>query len=587
MDTYYIGLATTFHDPALAVVDSRGEIVFAEATERYLQHKRAFNMPADVRENVRRVLRDYCDPKARFVIAKPWSKKMMRFLNLQSFFGITNHEAFPKSSTRFTKYLMDWHSVLSVLWQQQSAFKLSGGNIADILCGEHGNRNVSFRHFEHHLTHAANACFTSPFEEAVCMIVDGQGEWGSISYYHYLQGKLERIGRVKGAESLGVIYGVSTSLCGFDAEKGEEWKVMGLAPYGKLNEEILAVYRELLSVEGLQIKYPSMAGIRTWKEKMQRWVRPPEASPMEAADFAFTIQYFYAEVMNKLLAALHARGLSDNLVLGGGCGLNSSYNGQIVGAQTGFSALHVPCAPSDDGNAIGSALLAWQEDHPGVRRKVAVQSPYLGTGISKTALSNLVRFGRIGSMKHFPGTIHTETARRLSEGKLVAWMQGRAEFGPRSLGNRSILADPRPPEMKEKINALVKFREEFRPFAPSVLDEHGGEYFQNYQVSAYMERTLAFSACAQEKVPATVHVNRTGRLQTVRREWNERYYDLISAFHALTGVPMLLNTSLNIMGKPIVHSVEDVIGLFYTSGLDVLVIDDYLFEKDHEAKPQP
>jgi len=170
----------------------------------------------------------------------------------------------------------------------------------------------------------------------------------------------------------------------------------------------------------------------------------------------------------------------------------------------------------------------------------------------------------------------------LAEGKLVAWMQGRAEFGPRALGNRSILADPRPPEMKEKINALVKFREEFRPFAPSILHEYGEEYFENYQVTPYMERTLTFTAAAEANVPAIVHVNRTGRLQSVKREWNGRYHDLISAFHRITGVPMLLNTSLNIMGKPIVHSVEDVLGLFYTCGLDVLVIGDYLIEKGDE-----
>jgi len=167
----------------------------------------------------------------------------------------------------------------------------------------------------------------------------------------------------------------------------------------------------------------------------------------------------------------------------------------------------------------------------------------------------------------------------LAGGKLVGWVQGRAEFGPRALGNRSILADPRPVDMKDRINTLVKFREEFRPFAPSILDEFGDEYFENYQVSPYMERTLTFKESVRQKIPAIVHVNRTGRLQSVRHEWNERFYDLIYAFYELTGVPLLLNTSFNIMGKPIMHSVEDAVGLFYTTGLDALAIEDYLIEK--------
>lgn len=199
--------------------------------------------------------------------------------------------------------------------------------------------------------------------------------------------------------------------------------------------------------------------------------------------------------------------------------------------------------------------------------------------MSARTLENLIQFGRLKNVRHLPETIAQETARLLTEGKLVGWVQGRAEFGPRALGNRSILADPRPPEMKERINSVVKFREEFRPFAPSILDEFGDEYFENYQVSPYMERTLTFKASAQQKVPAIVHVNATGRLQSVRREWNARYYDLIHAFYEITGVPMLLNTSFNIMGKPIIHSVEDAVALFYTTGLDVLVIEDYLIEK--------
>jgi carbamoyltransferase len=172
-----------------------------------------------------------------------------------------------------------------------------------------------------------------------------------------------------------------------------------------------------------------------------------------------------------------------------------------------------------------------------------------------------------------------EAARLLSEGKLIGWMQGRAEFGPRALGNRSILADPRRKDMKEKINGSVKFREEFRPFAPSILDEFGDQYFENYEFTPYMERTLRFRPEMRDRVPAVVHVDGTGRLQTVRKDWNKRFHDLLTEFNKLTGVPVLLNTSFNVMGKPIVHSVEDAVSVFLTTGLDALVIGDFLIAK--------
>ena len=191
----------------------------------------------------------------------------------------------------------------------------------------------------------------------------------------------------------------------------------------------------------------------------------------------------------------------------------------------------------------------------------------------------MLKFGQQSNVFHFPQSIAEETAKLLAEGALVGWFQGRAEFGPRSLGNRSILADPRQASMRDKINSRVKFREEFRPFAPSILDEYGDEYFENYQQSPYMERTLKYKKAVCHKVPAVVHVDGTGRLQTVKYEWNPRFYQLIEAFRQITDIPVLLNTSFNVMGKPIIHSVEDAVSVFYTSGLDVLVIDDYMIVK--------
>jgi carbamoyltransferase len=200
-------------------------------------------------------------------------------------------------------------------------------------------------------------------------------------------------------------------------------------------------------------------------------------------------------------------------------------------------------------------------------------------------LSRLLQFSGLEVATLDEAALCSTVAALLAAGHIVGWVQGRAEFGPRALGNRSILADPRSPDVKERINALVKFREEFRPFAPSILAEHGPAYFENFQASPYMERTLRFRDDVLARVPGVVHVDLTGRLQTVTRDENPRYHALIGAFHAITGVPILLNTSFNVMGKPIAHGVEDAISVFYTSGIDVLVIEDHLIAKAHVGLP--
>lgn len=576
--TFYIGLATTFHDPALAVVSPDGEVLFAEATERFLQDKHAYTSAADVRGLIRRVLREYCDPNAAYVVAKPWSAGFCRLMDLNYLSGITNHEKLAQRAPGMTRFLVDKSILFQALWQQQTSLKLSGGNIAGVLLQDFGNRKIRYLKFQHHLAHAANACFTSPFDEAACVVVDGQGEGGSMTYLDYRHGRLKTLEQLKGPESLGILYSICTDLCGFSSEAGEEWKMMGLAAYGELDPDILDTLQSLINIEGLKFKYPSLAAIKRWTEKMKTWARAPDAPPISVANLAHTVQFFYEQTLTELLGNFHQLGVSDHLVLGGGCALNSSYNGKILD-QTGFSQLHVPSAPGDDGNALGCALLAYYQDHPHQRPTASIQSPYLGSSIPATAIANLMRFGRFDKARQLTDGLCEEVARLLAEGKLIGWVQGRAEFGPRALGNRSILADPRDPDMKDRINALVKFREGFRPFAPAIIDAYGADYFENYQCSPYMERTLRFRPGMSERVPAVVHIDGTGRVQSVRREWNARYHDLLAAFHARTGVPILLNTSFNIMGKPIINSLEDALGLFFTTGLDALVIGDYLIEK--------
>jgi carbamoyltransferase len=577
LEKYYVGLGTSFHDPAIAVVDGSGKVVFAEATERYLQDKRALGCAADLRETVRRIVTDHCDPSADYVVAKSWSRRATMALDALSLLGLTSHERLPRRRSATSRFLWDRRELFTSVWRQHAANKLSGGHVAEVL-GRYGNRRVSYLAFEHHLTHAANGCYTSPFHEAACMVVDGQGEGGSISYYEYRDGRIRLLERMRGPQSLGLLYALGTELCGFDPRMGEDWKMMGLAPYGALDPDIHQALRSLVVFNGLTFRYPRTAEMRRWVLHLRRRARPQGADPMVCADLAHTVQAFYGEVMDHLLARFHEMGVSPNLVLVGGCALNSSYNGRIVG-RTGFEALHVPSAPADDGNALGAAFLAYYKDHPEAGPPASVGSPYLGSTISDRPIGERVRVGRLANARHCTGTVHEEAARLVADGKIVGWIQGRAEFGPRALGNRSILADPRRSDVRDRVNAIVKFREQFRPFAPSILDEHGCAYFESYQPSPYMERALVWRRDVRSLVPAVVHVDGTGRLQSVRREWNEPLHALLSAFHRRTGIPVLLNTSFNVIGKPIVHALEEALGLFCTTALDALVVDDFVIEK--------
>lgn len=578
LSRYYIGLAATMHDPAVAILNPSGEPVFAEATERYTQCKRGYNCAPDDMIRIPQLIREYCDPEADLIAAVTWSADHLARVNFMvGSFPFLSHEN--SASDDYSWPFPDPPALFRAL---RNSLSQAAVNLAS---SKQISNNVAVKYYDHHLTHAANAAYTSPFEECAVAVIDAFGESGSTGFFHYREGKLSAIPTsLPGVdeprtESLGFFYARLCALCGFDPVKGEEWKVMGLASYGKYDSTIYELFRPMIKVEDLRLKPGcSNSDLLSRVSALRSRMRPAGSSPLESADLAYTGQVVFEEVMTELLDHLYGRGISENLALSGGCALNSSYAGRILN-HTGFSQLHIPSAPADDGNALGAAFLAYRDDYPQAPFSQRTQTPYLGSAIKSDALERLVRFNGLQELIHAPDDIHLRAARLLTEGKIIGWAQGRAEFGPRALGNRSILADPRPQHMKDRINAEVKFREEFRPFAPSILQEHGPAWFEHFQKSDYMERTLRFREEVRERVPAVVHVDGTGRLQSVTRELNPRYYDLIKAFYDLTGVPLILNTSLNIMGKPIAHSIEDVLGLFFTTGLDALVIEDYLLEK--------
>lgn len=581
MSTYYIGLSVTYHDSALAIISDGGEILFAEATERFLQNKRALNCEPDQLFRIPELLAQYCPNPKRIVIASNWRKKRPIYENIIKKLGFLTASGLLKSGIKKLYSPLTNYQLHHMMACQRSSIDRAGLNLVRILQEYYPNCEIAFNDYDHHLTHAAIACYGSPFEEAACAVIDSYGERGAIAFYRYRNRKLEQIHEAKGLSkaSLGLYYMKITELCGFDWLKGEEWKVMGLASYGKINQKLYGLLNSIIAVNGFDCTHPT-DNFFEQLTKLDEFKQRPDSKLEELADVAYTGQAFFANLASQLLSHLREVTQSDNLAMAGGCALNSSFNGQIT-QRTGFKQVYIPPAPADDGCALGAAWLAYHESAPQQQKPPKLLTPYTGSTIKDDALERLIRFNRSLNIRHVPGSISAATAQLLADGKLVGWIQGRAEYGPRALGNRSILADPREAKMQDIINEKVKFREMFRPFAPSILHEFTEFYFENYHESPYMDKTLKIRQSMQSKIAATCHVDGTGRLQTVKKKWNPHFYELIDQFYQITQVPVLLNTSFNIMGKPLVHSLEDALTVFMTTGLDVLVVNDYLITKPH------
>jgi carbamoyltransferase len=583
MRRIYCGIACTAHDPAIALVNSDGEVLYAQATERQTQTKRAWHMHACSGVRTGRVSwHPLIDKDTELTIGFSWRPDSNQVAEASKLFATTEGELTEWWTRTRPLHLLDpvqFYSELSVLETIQTRV------LSYLLMARSpsGSPLRAPKYCVHHTTHAANACYSSPFTEATCAIIDGLGERTSTAFFHWADGRLTPLDSRDDSPSdlhregsLGLFYEALCSACGFDPEAGEEWKVMGLSAYGRFDQTLYETLRAMVRVEDLRLATNYRDAWKGWRSIRRRL--GDHSNPLVYADLAHTGQRVFEEVSEELLHNLRRRGLSDNLVLGGGCALNSLWNGKIV-SRTGFKSLFVPCAPADDGNAVGAAWLAFQDDHPDWRPTTTTQLPYLGDEMDELPLRNAMTLGGLKPCDLKGRTISRYTAELVAAGNIVGWIQGKAEFGPRALGNRSIIADARVPDIKNIINTKVKFREDYRPFAPSILHERGNEYFEDYQESPYMDRTLRLRPAVRSKIPGVVHEDATGRLQSVKREWNDRYYDLIKEFDRLTDVPLVLNTSFNVMGKPIVHSVEDALSVYMTTGMDALVIGDVIFKK--------
>jgi carbamoyltransferase len=437
----------------------------------------------------------------------------------------------------------------------------------------------------HHLAHAASAFYASPFDRAAVLVVDGMGEWPTTSLYQGIDNRLQPLATINFPQSLGFYYSAFTEYFGFSPFEGE-YKVMGMAAYGqpRFRERLCEILH--LSEGGryqLDLRYFNFHrdyGRTTWYSPYLEEVFGPPATSTHMPgqhylDLAASVQQRLEETLFHLVDHLHQRTGLPNLCLAGGVALNSVANGKLV-ARGPFERLFVQPAAADSGTALGAALYA-QHATLGQTERAPMRHVYLGPAYTSEQIEGLLQHSML-EYKEVENPAEA-AAELLAQGDIVGWFQGRMEFGPRALGNRSILADPRRADMKDRINAAVKFRESFRPFAPSVTEEQSDEYFEDVGGSPYMLRVTRVRPGMGEVIPAVTHVNGSARLHTVSRETNPLYHELIRRFGGKTGVPMVLNTSFNVRGEPIVCTPKEAIACFFNSGLDALVLDRFLLQK--------
>ncbi|HET7487251.1 MAG TPA: carbamoyltransferase C-terminal domain-containing protein [Acidimicrobiales bacterium] len=437
-------------------------------------------------------------------------------------------------------------------------------------------------HVGHHQAHAASAFFSSPYDRAAVLTLDRGGDFLSTTMAVGEGNRLRQIGAVRNPHSLGEVYTAFTWLLGF-RPNADEGKLMGLAPYGR--DTLAKDLRDLIHLQpdgrfkvNLRWFGYQREGRPFSKEGMARFGPPrePESEFTDRQkDLAYAAQDLVEEAGLHVARALRQATGMERLCLAGGVALNSVMNGRIL-AEAGFEELYVQPAASDAGNALGAASWVWHHEL-GHARSWAMDHAFWGPAWTERDCAAALS-GRGLEVRKVTSP-EAEAAERLAAGRIVGWFQGRAEIGPRALGARSILADPRRAEMRDVVNARVKRREGFRPFAPSVLHERGGEYFERYAYNPFMLLVLPVRPDKRDVIPAVTHVDGTGRMQSVTAGFNAPYHRLISEFERRTGVPVVLNTSFNLRGEPMVNRPEEAVDDFLNSEMDALFLGDLLAEK--------
>lgn len=475
---------------------------------------------------------------------------------------------------------------------------------------EFGKFNVPIKFMEHHWAHAASAFFTSGFKESAILVIDAVGEWSTTSLLYGKDNQIEILKEQHFPDSIGLLYSSFTYFLGFKVNS-DEYKVMGLAPYGhKTSEEcerfIQIIVKELIhinadgSIKLNKSCFSFQYGLTMVKDKKWESIfglkRRLYNEPITQihCDLALAIQLVTETIIYKLATYIREITGSNNLCIAGGTALNCSANGALLKDRL-FEHVYIPCSPGDAGGAIGAAI--GFENIDAKRQIQFSESPFIGPDFTNDDIVSALEKSELRyNFIERDDDFFQEIASLINNEKVIGWFQGRMEFGPRALGNRSILADPRNPRMKEIINSTIKYRENFRPFAPTILEEETSNWFVLNAPSPFMMFTADIQHSKRKNfvlkdfkdsinmnlslIPAVTHIDYSSRVQTVNKKQNNRYYCLIKAFYEITGCPILLNTSFNVMGEPIVCSPEDAIHTFTNSGIDVLAIGNYVVFKD-------
>ena len=473
--------------------------------------------------------------------------------------------------------------------------------VAEALGVAPGDLRAELHHVEHHVAHASSAFHVSPFDEAAVLTVDGFGDYASTLLAHGNGTRLEVLDRVLFPHSLGLLYTAITQWLGFPYY-GDEGKIMGLAPYGD-PERFLPQVRQLVNLDGplfqLDLRYfrhHGRAGIEmTWDDgsptigrifspELETLLGPARVPKSELTkqheDVAASVQRVLEEAYLHLVRTVQQRTGSTRLCLAGGVALNAVANGMIR-QQTAIEEIYVQPAAGDSGTAVGAAYQVWHTKL-GQPRSFVMRHAYTGPGFDDDAYAEALTTAGLESELLADDTLFPYVAARIAEGDVVGWFQGRMEFGPRALGHRSIVADPRRDDMKDILNARIKQREHFRPFAPSLLAEAAGDWFEQDYTSPFMVMVYKTRPEKRALIPAVNHVDDTGRLQTVERDVEPRYYRLIEEFGKLTGVPILLNTSFN-ENEPIVTTPRDAVDCFLKTKMDLLVLGNRVVRRPAAA----
>lgn len=560
------------HDASCALVID-GQIIAAAEEERFSRVKHTSGFPIQAMHYCLEAAGLRADDVDMVVAAwRPWVLRVRATLALKSV--LASPRTFLAKASRGVRQMgHEWKELFTLkrLLEQY----LGGGR-------------YSVRYLDHHLSHAASAFLCSPFDEAAILTVDGAGEEDTTVLWHGNGRKIRKLDAIRLPHSLGQLYSAVTAFLGFKVQE-DEYKVMGLAAMGSptyapyLLDNVLALRTDGgFWVKPYFLDY-HLARLGRFSPEVVKLFGPPRLKDEKIgerhADVAASVQYVLEQALFNLLRRLHERTRTPRLGLAGGVALNCTANGKIF-THTPFEQVFIQPAAGDNGTSLGAALY-WSNSGPD-RVTRSLQHAYWGPSYNRDRTETALRAAGLSYTELSEDALVDRVAHLLAEGNVVGWFQGRMEWGPRALGARSLLADPRRVDMKEKINRIIKKREPFRPFAPSVLEERAAEFFEGYQPSPFMLFTFPVKPSQRARIPAVTHTDGTARPQGVTEEACPRYYRLIQKFGELSGVPLLLNTSFNVQ-EPIVCSPEDALSTFQACEMNYLILDDFIVTKPHST----